>query len=232
MSIAKSLEKNKPLGRCVYMAACLLVLLNFLRFILYPICPSDFPTATSWWKDLYSLFQTILLDIVLVYFVSYLQVYLPEQERKRIIKTNLKKMYHDFKFGVILTLMEAGKKKEAYGRIERLFDIKEFNKFFSQDDWETIRFEIRENPRLQQDVVNELIRFRDRMYNVLVHIDFSDDLHLFLEKTTDIINDYKSIRDSLDLALVIRFLELLFAGRPINGGQLDQDHFEDAIDKW
>ncbi|RUO97683.1 hypothetical protein [Hyphomicrobium sp.] len=63
-----------------------------------------------WWPDSFAFLTNLLAGGLVSFFFYWLVVYVPEMRRKKIIKTNLLRMYRDVKWDIILNVVHASQK--------------------------------------------------------------------------------------------------------------------------
>lgn len=172
-------------------------------------------------------------------FVWFLLVWLPEQKRREIIRTNLRRKYHDFKHATMQTLVHAAGQSVDLETIDSLCEhYEKFREFFDANDkslWYAAMNGIADEskPYLDDILVEYQIladEFNFASNNILIQ---DEEVHSFLRRILEIVyrlRNYNSDRYNLE-KLVGQYLFEIFARWSLIDGQRETDYVEDMIDR-
>lgn len=166
-------------------------------------------------------------------------VWLPEKNRRRIVRTNLHRRYREFKRANLQTLFHAaGRSVDSTAMSSLCDDHREFRATFDSNEkalWYAAMNGIADEtkPYLDDILVEYQILAGEFSYasnTILIH---DDELHSFLRRMLEIVHrlsNYNSDRYNLE-KLIGQYLFEIFARWSFIDGQRETDFVEDMIDR-
>jgi hypothetical protein len=165
----------------------LLVLLGMSTFLMLKSSTDSRPDCIkgTWLEALFRPFPTgnqitfdITVGVIVSLFIYVLVVRLPEQQKRRRLRANLRRQYDALKEATILRFLWACNVPASSELIERLKSRHDFKVFFkervsdSQDRWHAVLNGLDETKI--SDIVHELRQFRREVEYVLSAVDVTD----------------------------------------------------------
>ena len=87
----------------------LLIFIAYFALISYDLLDMHY-AQLDWWDQLYNISSTFLIGGLISFLFYFLVVYIPEQKKRRIIRTNLRKLYADIKHDILYQVILASEK--------------------------------------------------------------------------------------------------------------------------
>ena len=184
---------------------------------------------------LHSVFVALLVSSV--FYAG--TVAIPEIQRRKRIRTGLRRQYSSFKKSCIDLFLIASHSQE-YDNRENLLDPKEFRRYFlipvnkSQTRWDLVATVIDEGGYLFEELVRELEFLIREIYYARSSVDiYDDDVQEFFSSTIYIVHHIKSSEPGTDdYKYFCRTLWGIFTRRDLVAGQREEDDiFEIMIER-
>jgi hypothetical protein len=225
-----------------------LLALGFLSLII-AVASSGEPTV-SWLRGTQleklliclSCQNSIVFNLAIGYFVStifwVLVVYLPERQRRRLLKGNLTLRYKWFKETTLQIFSWAGNEGLTSSQLSDLLDYARFRDFYSKNNhekWNAVLNGLDENEyKYMSELILEIEIFADELSYALNNLSVSDDkTHYIFKQFKEASHRFKnSVHYSYDQPKYVgNFLWGIFSRWCPIKGQRDHDYIQDAIDR-
>lgn len=163
-------------------------------------------------------------------------IYLPERNRRKILRTHMTAYYQNFRRRVIRTLRRPI--QDVAPDEEELDNYKKFRAFFGANEskyWLTAISFLRSNQYYIHEILHEMEVFCREAEHVRNNFDIQDpEVHIFLGNIVNVMLQYKSRQidyDSDDLKPFMRLLWSIFTQWDHLSGQHKEDPIQLMIDK-
>jgi len=234
-------HENKVLMWVVITTILLLFAINGFEvsLILFQSCLLE----TQLWKDFYTLTNSILVNIVAAYVFFILVVVIPEQRKKRIVKTHFAQVFRDFKLILIDIFLQAADLQQYHSESEKLLDIKCFKEFFDQSDmragdarnhyWYAVMNGMQRNEYYVEEILTQLEVLRQEILYVLSSLEITDqEVFDFLKRLSHILFTHRKVSTNYDeVEYLADFLWQVFSGWSFISRYSDKDSIEEIISK-
>ncbi len=179
----------------------------------------------------------ITVGVIVSFFVYVLVVRMPEQQKRRLLKTNLLRQYNVLKEETIIQFLWACNESASTTQIERLKNRQDFKNFFkenvseSQNRWHAVMNGLNETKI--SDIVHELSVFRDEVEYVLAAVDVSDpQVFAFMKRLSRILRGGERWSDDYDhVKALAGFMWSVHTGWDSVNGFTGKDVIADMIDR-
>lgn len=210
---------------------------SILLSIILNICRFYFNDTyiNFWWApDAYQLINTIFIGLALSYFFTYLMVIKPTNQRNRYIKDCLKRHYFQSKCKIIHILLSLlSDKHECPDNIEDLCDPAKFEAFFSKSKrWYDIKNNLRNNPKLCQEILNEfqILKNTFSLTFTCINTTHQKTINVFINFCSSLDTHKQCNPDYDEVKTLTNFLWQFLASYDIISGKCRHDVIEEAID--
>lgn len=184
---------------------------------------------------LHSVFVSLFASSVF-YFGT---VAIPEIQRRRRIRSSLKRQYRSFKRSCIDLFLIASKSQD-YDSRDNLLDPAEFRRYFSnrinesQTRWDLVATAIDDGNYLFEELVREFESLIREINYARSSVDIHDeDVQEFFSRTIDIVHRLKATKPYTDdYKYFCRNLWSIFTRRDFAKGQSEDDIIETMIEKF
>lgn len=171
-------------------------------------------------------------------FVWFLVVWIPEQRKRTVLKTNLLRRYREFKETVIQNSLWASVGTHESGLVEILAnDHEAFQNYFRENRsqrWYDVLNGLEENRDYLNDILVELEILSNEFSYALNNLNVDDDqVHSFFKRMTEHVYKLKNskIYTHDQVKYLGNFLWEILARWSMISGQADSDIVEDMIDR-
>lgn len=201
-------------------------------------------TQHQWWKGFYEITSKILLAFIASLPFYFVVVFIPEWRKRRIIKSNLLRMYKNIKRSILQNILWASNSGGAQGleadnaQIERLMITKEFKAVFSGDKesdqrWYAFLNGLEDSEVQFNDIILNLRLLAKQLDFTLQHCPKLTEEGFNFLKTLESNIDYivETKFTDCDKKILCRFLWEMFAGWYVIGGDYGYDPFEKEIER-
>ncbi len=215
-------------------------------FLMFKSSSDPFPDVTegTWAGELFRPFPTgnqitfdITVGVIVSLFVYILVVRVPEHQKRRRLKANLRRQYDALKEETIIQFLWACNAPASTEQIERLKNRNEFKDFFkervseSQDRWHAVMNGLDETKI--SAIVHELRIFRDEVEYVLAAVDVTDpQVFAFMKGLTRILRGGECWSEDYDhVKALAGFMWSVHTGWDWVQGYTGRDAISDMIDR-
>ncbi len=206
--------------------------------IFATICFSVIAINTAPEKNYSSVANSLSIGFVVSAMFYFMVVYLPEKQKRNLIRKSLKRQYRQFKLSCIDIFLIMSK-SQRYPNREMLLDQKEFRRYFknnvstNQERWDSVANGLQSNQVYLQEIIYELRMLNEEIRFVKSSIDIHDEeTFVFFNRLSQIILKIESTQPEYDdVKSFCRFLWELFTGWNLVDGYKDTDFISDMIEK-
>lgn len=188
-------------------------------------------------------FNNIFLQLVLSLIAALLfwvaTVYIPEKNRKNILKNTFKIHIKEFKQNMISLFLSETKGVHNSEDEEKLLDFKNFRKFFKEEyqeretNWDAVINAFEQNQTFQEDLFVEMNILRDEVLFVLNNVKIKDEnIFQLLKRISQAV--YRSQGSSInreEAKIIFQLLWSIFTGWSFVKGYTEEDIFEKMINE-
>jgi len=215
-----------------------IVMVSFVFCILF-IFTNRIPELFKYGSKLMNFLYAISISIIAASIFYVLNIYLPGQKRKNIIKHNFEAQYILFKkYSIAIFLSALGESSNAKIE-EKLCDLSEFKKYFKEksgnypDKWHKVWDEL--NGTLLKDLLVQLDILSDEASFILNNTEINDENVLsFFKLLSQSVYGYRIEGINMDYdekKALMNFLWELFAGWSFADGYREEDIVKLIIEK-
>lgn len=167
--------------------------------------------------------------------VWFFSVYIPEQKRRKIMKTHLAGAYRRFRINLLTIFLFSTREGANSVLIEKLQDHREFRKFFNHQRWQGVSIWLSERQDYLREIHLEMKIISQEAMHVRNNCNIQDmRVHAFLGGMSDMALEYQQINSKCDYEYrksLLRFLWGLFAQWSFASGQHEKDPIQIMIDR-
>jgi hypothetical protein len=184
-----------------------------------------------------NIVSNLSVGLLVSIFFWYIVVYLPERNRRKIIRNNLAAHYQDFKENTIQILLWASIGTHEHDLPKKFCNYKEFKEFFSinsNQNWYTALNGIQGNEGYLNDIIVEIELLQNEVSYVLNNVDIGDEkIHSFLKRLSTNVHKLKnsSVYTADHVKYLGNFLWGILAQWSFIDGQREDDIIEIMISK-
>lgn len=170
-------------------------------------------------------------------FLWFLVSWIPEQRKRAILKSNLKRHYHNFKEDVIQILLRASDGSHDSDLPKQLSDYQKFQEFFranQRKNWFAALNGLQENPDYLNDLLVELELLANEVSYALNNLNIADEeVHAYFKRLSQHIYRLKSSTVFTDdqVKYLGSFLWEILAQWSLIHGQRKSDIVQDIIER-
>ncbi len=187
-----------------------------------------------------NIFLQLVLSLIAAFIFWAVSIYLPEKNRKNILKNTFKIHFKEFKRNAIsLFLSEVQDSSYNLEDIEKLLNFKNFREFFKEEhkegetNWDAIVNAFEQNEIFRKDLFIEMNILRDEVLFVLNNVKIKDEnIFQFLKRLSQAV--YRSQGSSIDheeSKVIFQLLWSIFTGWSFVEGYSEEDIFEKMVNE-
>lgn len=192
------------------------------------------------WKDVYQLISSLMVGLLTSFFFYYLVVYIPKNNKNKIVKSNFMATYLDIKREILFDIVSYSKETRgaiSTDLIDKLMNAKDFYKHFKNSDgshngkFYTFVNHITNNKEDFLRIISNLQILSKMVSYILNNYQIKD------KKLFDTLRNYELFllrinfieQESDDIKIFTRFIWQIYAGFCPEHGQINYDIFEKTI---
>jgi len=213
-------------------------MVSFVFCILF-IFTNRMPELFKYGSELMNFLYAISISIIAASIFYVLNIYLPGQKRKNMIKHNFEAQYILFKkYSIAIFLSALGESSNAKIE-EKLCDLSEFKKYFkekhnnNQEKWDKVLDHLSSDKILLKDLIAELSILRDEISFILDNVKiYDEEIFSFFKRLSQSVYKFRYININYEEDRQLsKFLWELFTGWNFEEGYIEVDIVKLMIEK-